>query len=437
MTNHIFETAVSLFDSILCIYFVLKFNNSSWKESKLSVPVIGLYFIVTLIGDFIDSDYSMLISCLLFVIIILYSLTVCGKRYIRAIITSCIYKVVYILLSALLFNIISLFSDSNILYASGTIGRYLYVVLHKIAMFAILSFIINIFGKDDYWERKNGIYTLIISIATLIGIGTAMLVSTTPEGNKFQTQLVIITVAFILINIIVYFLITQIQKLQKTKYELQLLQEKMKFEENRYKDISVIWENIRKVQHDIKQHLTVISCQLENSEIAQCKQYVGQLIPSINYTCKLVKTENDVLDYLINAKLGSLASTKVTIKGLITDFSDIQDSDLACLFGNIFDNAIEATAPLDDRRIELIFNLQNTNRVIICKNTIAESVLKHNKHLASSKPSRSGHGLGHKIIEKIVRKYEGIVDFFEEDGMFCVEIVLPIPYDYLNQRLGE
>ncbi len=435
MTNYIFETIVSLFDSILCIYFILKINNSSWKESKFAIPSIFLYFAVTLIGDFIDPNYSMFITGSLLLVLIFYALSVCGKRYIKGIITACIYQVVYILLSALLFNIISLFTDSNILYASGSIGRYLYVILHKIALFAILSFIINIFGKDDYLEKKNAIYTLIISIATLIGIGTAMLVSTTPEGSKFQVQLVIITATFILVNIIVYILISQIQKLQKSKYELQLLQEKIKFEEERYKDVSIMWNNIRDVQHDIRQHLTVISCQLDNGEISQCKQYVSQLIPNINYTCKLVKTENDVLDYLINAKLGSLKNTDVTIKGIITDFSDIQDSDLACLFGNIFDNAIEATAPLDDRRIELIFNLQNTNRIIICKNTITESVLKHNKSLASSKPSRSGHGLGHKIIEKIVREYEGIVDFFEDDGMFCVEIMLPVPYDMINQKL--
>ena len=162
MTNHIFETTVSLFDSILCIYFILKSNNSSWKESKFAIPAIGLYFAVTLIGDFIDPNYSMIITGSLLLISIFYALSVCGKRYIHALITACIYTVVYILLSALLFNIISLFTDGNILYASGSIGRYLYVVLHKVALFAILSFIINIFGKDNYWERM--VYIRLLSL---------------------------------------------------------------------------------------------------------------------------------------------------------------------------------------------------------------------------------------------------------------------------------
>lgn len=94
--------------------------------------------------------------------------------------------------------------------------------------------------------------------------------------------------------------------------------------------------------------------------------------------------------------------------------------------GNILDNAIEAIAPLERKKIELLFLKQNSNRVIICKNTIAESVLAKNKDLNSTKTADGTHGYGHIIINKIVQDYNGMVEYFEEDGMFGVQVILPM-----------
>lgn len=90
------------------------------------------------------------------------------------------------------------------------------------------------------------------------------------------------------------------------------------------------------------------------------------------------------------------------------------------------DNAIEATEQVEEKRIELLFSRQNANRVIICKNTVKESVLKHNRKLKSTKASGDAHGLGHQIVERIVSDYHGMIDYFEEYDMFGVQIILPV-----------
>lgn len=438
MITHLFESSISLFDSILCIYFMMKFNNSSWKKSRFAIPAIVLYFVVTLIGDYVMPNFNMVTTIALLLISIAYAFTVCERHYVRAIIAACIYKMVFILLSSLIITVLSLlFTDFQLLlYGGNSIGRYVYVVIHKVALFAILTFLIHIFNKDDYMEIKNGVYTLIISITTIIGLAATFAIIMLSDFDKYGNQILVITSSFVLVNIIVYFMTAQIQKLQKNKYELQLLQEKEKFEQERHNDISVMWENIRKVQHDMKQHLTVILCHLENGEVDKCRQYVDEFLPTINYTNRLVSTENTVLDYLINTKLGSLKDTEIYVSEKIVDLSDIREADLACIMGNVFDNAIEAIKNLEDKRIELIFDFINANRVIICRNTIEKSVLEHNKTLKSTKPGREGNGLGHKIIEKVVKDYGGMVGYFEENGMFGVEIILPIP-DYMLNRSEE
>ena len=134
------------------------------------------------------------------------------------------------------------------------------------------------------------------------------------------------------------------------------------------------------------------------------------------------------MDYLINSKLTSLNDTEIVVSGAIGDLTDIKESDLVCLIGNILDNAVEALQGIQNnrnKRIELLFMKQNSNRIFICKNTIEKSVLENNRELQTTKKSKDTHGLGTKIIAKIVSDYNGMVDYFEEFDMFGVQVILP------------
>ena len=177
------------------------------------------------------------------------------------------------------------------------------------------------------------------------------------------------------------------------------------------------------MQHDIKQHLTVIKNQVDNNEYTECKNYLQKLLPNVENMGSIIKSENKIIDYMINSKLGALKDTQIIISGSIGDISDIDELDLACLFGNILDNAVEAIQHTNEKRIELLFLRQNSNRIIICKNTIKESVLKNNKELKTTK--KGSHGFGTSIISTIVKQYHGAIEYYEEFDMFGVQIVFP------------
>jgi sensor histidine kinase regulating citrate/malate metabolism len=141
----------------------------------------------------------------------------------------------------------------------------------------------------------------------------------------------------------------------------------------------------------------------------------------------LIKSGNSIIDYLINSKLSNLNNVKVLISGYVGNYSDIDEMDLACILGNVLDNAIEAQQSVKgEKRIELHFLYKNAARIIVCKNTVGGSVLKNNKDLPSTKDSSELHGLGHRIVETTVKKYGGIVDYYEDGEMFGVQILLPI-----------
>lgn len=432
MINTLIELIVSLFDSIICIYFLTKFNKISFKRTQLYVPIsaVLILFLYSLINDFYLSGFNTIGTIIFLILYIIYSLVISNiykTNYIRAILSAFMFEIVFVLLSSFLYVIISMYiNDFNQLMQGAQNNiRYIYIIMHKISLFSILKLLLYFFKADHALDLANGALSFFFSLTTIFGLGATMQIVSMVDVDIFVTQVLLITISFIIINIIFYILIGQIQKLLKHRYELKLLEEKLEFEKARHNDSVLIWTNIRKVQHDIKQHLTIISGLLEENEIEDCKEYLHMLLPNVDRLGKIIKSDNKILDYLINSKLSNLKDTKVIISGSIGDLSDIEEFDLACLFGNILDNAIEALNQVDEKQIELLFMRQNSNRIIICKNTINGSVLSNNKELKSTKKSGDHHGYGTKIVSRIVADYNGCVDYYEEFNMFCVQIILP------------
>lgn len=110
----------------------------------------------------------------------------------------------------------------------------------------------------------------------------------------------------------------------------------------------------------------------------------------------------------------------------VTDFSDINDVDLCSLLSNILDNAITAckNCQIDSKRIFINIISDEYKYVFCVKNSIPESVLQHNPDLITTKSDKDNHGMGVKIIRSIAAKYDGKVDYYEEDKEFCCSVIL-------------
>lgn len=429
MINTIFETLASLYDCVLCAWFITRFNGAKFspKKNKYLAVFFVIYVGITAISDIFLPGFSTLSSLLLLALSCIYAFFISEKHIFRAILSACLFKAAVIVLSSSLFLAASMIvKDFDVLMqGSGYAGRYIMVLLHKIFLFAVLKMFLFIFKTDTSMDVKSIIITALFTLTTIVGLGAAMSVTAYPAATEIQLQVFIITASLAAVNVFLYILIFQIQKLQKTKYELKLLENKMRFEDDRYRDANAIWNNIKKIQHDMKQHLTVIDGLICSGKTEECRDYVEELLPEVNRVGALISTGNTILDYLINSKLCQLKNTQVVISGSAGDLSDIKGADLACLMGNILDNAVEAIENLEEKRIELLFMKQNSNRIIICKNTVGESVLGTNKEFKTTK-SGGDHGFGHSIIEKIVSDYNGMIDYFEETDMFGVQVVLPV-----------
>ena len=76
-------------------------------------------------------------------------------------------------------------------------------------------------------------------------------------------------------------------------------------------------------------------------------------------------------------------------------------------------------------KIEIILSQKKSYYTIIVKNKIDTSVLESNSELKTTKSDSECHGIGVQSIKEIVHRYDGMMDFYEQDMWFIASIWLP------------
>ena len=422
------EILASLVDAVICVWFITKSLCTEKKKAIITIPAIFIYFLITLFCDKYLSGFSMLASFILFVPALGYAFLICRRHFIKAIISCCIYKAVIIISSSLLFTIISSIIDDFgvLMQGSDATIRVIYLVLHKIIVISIFSAALVVFKNSSIDDVLTGMLVFGSSLVTIIGLGASMIIIARSDIRTDHVSSIVLICAFLIINVGVYAFVNRIKNLEKQKFDLLIVKEKYDFQNEKYRNAVSIWSKIKKIQHDIKNNLLVIDEKLEAKQYDECKNYVESLIPKTIKIGDVIHTGNDILDYLVNTKLAVLENVDVNVSGIVSDLSDIPETDLVSIFGNIIDNMAEAIAPLKEKNLKFQFAKEEENRIMIFQNSIAGSVLEKNKELNSTKASDDLHGIGHIIVEDTLKKYGGLIHYSESDNMFIVQIILPI-----------
>lgn len=432
MIYSIIETFATLIDIVFLLWFVPRFLNTRFYE-RANLPFLvfpALFLALQLTADFFHIAFDSIVAVGIITLVALYTFALCKKQWGKAILAASLYLVVIMLTGSLLYMALaSLIENAAVaLQGAASPARVIYLVIARAFQFAIYKLLLLFFGKGEGPDRKNGIALLLFTTVTICGLSALMAIASEDPAEKLSLPVFIVLFVLVLSNVGVYFFIHQILKMQKKAFEYKLLEERMHFEQARAEDANLIWDNIRKVRHDLKNHFIILKAKLADGKIDDCISYMEQIYPRIESMGDLVHTDNPTLDYLINTKVPEDKNVKVLVSGYTNVFEDLQDSDFASLIGNLLDNAFEAVSQIKSpipKQVELHFLYKNQNRMIICRNTVESSVLANNQNLASSKAG-SNHGLGHVIIETVAAKYNGFVSYTEKDHLFCVQVTLPM-----------
>ena len=198
--------------------------------------------------------------------------------------------------------------------------------------------------------------------------------------------------------------------------------------ETHYREVDNMYRQIRGWRHDYRNHIQAMKAYAAAEDWEAIRRYLDLLDEDLTTVDTVVKTGNPMTDAILNSKI-SLAKAKginVVADAQIPVKLRSSEIDLCCIIGNLFDNAIEASAklPEDRRMIRVYMDMKNTQLYISFTNFTAGKKLKKEGKLFRSTKGE-GHGFGLVRIDAIVERLGGYISRNSEDGAFTTEILLP------------
>lgn len=434
----IFELVVNLFQSAIVlqtIRAILKDKRTGKKANLAYILFVAILFLELSFVNFIVpfEGIGIIISIL---IIYIYSLINLKGTFMQKMFWS-----IFVMLLIMGITIVVLSIEGCIIgkgYLNLVIQKDLYrfvgVVIIQIVLFYLTRFMIKRTKKDSTYSLKwNEWFVLliipVISIFTMSFV-SLIIINIEDQLSPMQHIFSILSILGILMtNSLVYVLYVNMQKDHAKQLEYSILQQAFKSQEKSVEETKILYQSVRSIRHDLKQHFQVALTMLHSGKINEAVDYMEKYNDTVlDGISNKVFCDNDVVNYIINSKSKICSDRHIKIYIYIAnEIPEFSDLDLCVLLGNALDNAIEGVS--GDGNNEIYLELRNVDNffMISVKNTIINSVLEYNPNLISTKNEKELHGLGILSMKEVLQKYNGSIEFYESDNKFCCDMLLDIP----------
>lgn len=233
-----------------------------------------------------------------------------------------------------------------------------------------------------------------------------------------------------------------------------------KLEEKYYKDLEKLHESYDIYLHDMKHTMRTIAALSEEGnceEISRIIEKMGAALGSINEN---IICSNKILNALFTERKGYAADKGVNLELEISEplyLEDIDELDLITLMGNLLDNAIEAET-YSDKKEGILCNMHmasSARHIIIqvennyiekrrkdSESTTAQENIDNRKiNLQANidslqikmKSIGAKHGIGLKSVNRIIKKYGGILETNQSEGRYNVKVILPVQVEWKEE----
>lgn len=313
----------------------------------------------------------------------------------------------------------------------------LLVKLHAIHLFAvgliavqILSFMIAIILRKmiDLRKGEDVLFGDWVSVV-VIPLWSIIISVIVLDKCENEIAVAICGTSMILINILVFYILSRMQNAYRKQLDLGLLERQNKAYEYQMMIFKTNEERITTLNHDIKNHFLVLDQLVEKGNDSEVRAYLKELNVSANVDKQWVFTGNHMVDGFINIKLDEAEKygTEIT-----TDISVSQDlrlnaKDVSIILGNLLDNALQALSHVDDKRKKrLSIQMREDSGYLYIRivNSHNEKLRRKGKGFQTTKRNKYGHGIGLKNVGQIVEAYGGHMEIEHTDEMFSVEMLL-------------
>lgn len=430
----LFEIAVNFFQGFILTYFPYSYLEDKKRRKFYKSP--GIVYAIVLAAaisiinkiTIFEHFYALIYIFIVFIYSYKHLYGTVLKKTFASIFPSLIMAMVSVLTVNLFSVLFNIFPEQ--ILTNYCLERCLTSITTQILIVCIISVSLKIIKKSNKNTDLSANEWILISVVFIISIAVcAFLNFASFEINspKSRTYIVIAFMGIIFINAVVYYLVLDLGKKNAAVRENEILKLQREYNRQYITNANTEYDLIKKLRHDFKDSYSVIYTLLSEGKVQKAMEHIENNIDILSQTEIFVRTNNDIVNAVVNAQLSTAKSFGIDVTCLsVMDFDGINDLDLCRLLSNMLENAVTACVNSNSsrRHIYLKITSDDENVTFNLKNTIDNSVLANNEHLHTTKNMNGEHGYGTKIIGDIAAKYSGRCDFYEEDDLFCCNVVL-------------
>lgn len=187
-------------------------------------------------------------------------------------------------------------------------------------------------------------------------------------------------------------------------------------------------QRLRKVRHDIKNHLINVAALIDGGEYKQARELLREISdtadriqPSLSQS-----TGNSLIDAVITYKAAASEIRKISFEYSMELLPElrIELSDISSVISNLLDNALEAAEKAEDPYAEIRVFMYKDYLTIIVKNKFRYVPNVSGRQIPTAKSDSENHGLGMAIVSEICERYGGVFCYRTKGAWFTASAMM-------------
>lgn len=428
MGENYIEWLASLIDCFIVVRFLnrwLPFKHDKYKGCTTGI----LFFLLAADNIFLSQkeDAENISIFIMLFLILLYSFLFQRGRIYEKLLEIILPTITLFPINGIVLYSVSFLSNEevDVLRSSGGELRILVLFFSKFAFFIICEILIKL--------KRNGTSSL-LSFQWLLQIvcfiisfyiaNTIWSISKQEFVNNYDILFAFLLIA--LLNILLFILLNRMENSRRLQEQYNLAQMNLEMQKQYVLNAQKNYQETKILHHDMKHYLITAVSLISSGKSQEAKMYLEAVLKEkLPVVSAGIQTGVVAVDSVINMKFSICKEKGISVKAILNaKFQEIDEMDMSILLSNLLDNAINGCQYSDEPRIDLEITRKKAYVQIIIKNSIPNSVLLQNPDLNTTKLEKSMHGYGIASIREISSKYDGTVNFREENDMFIAEIWL-------------
>lgn len=256
---------------------------------------------------------------------------------------------------------------------------------------------------------KETLYMLAIVPMTSL-ISCFLLIEVSKELISAQMIVLCMCIIFniVVTNYLIFLMIEQYTTIAEKQHEEEMMQSEVAYRNEYYRDMERYQDQIQNIRHDMKNRLAGLLDAAEQGNKEIIKEKLKEMLGDIRLAEEIIYSANPVLNSILKVKSAKAKEKEIRfeVSTLTPKKISVETGDMGVLYGNLLDNAIEASSRVEPEKRYITVETKYQEGKLLLK-VINSKLTMKNLTLVTSKVDKWKHGRGIHSVRKVAEKYGG------------------------------